>query len=184
MDALQVRTQSPMLALRAAPALAQPPGPTCPTAHGRPPQDPALERCFRGHRDGVTSVAFNSNMRQVVSGGADGAVMLWHFKPTLRAFRFLGHRGAVTCVAYDPTHNLVASASKDKTVRLWTPSAEGRSTVLKAHTAAVRGVAFSQNGRMLLTCSDDKTVKVSMRSCGAREDVAVAPSLPGAGEPQ
>lgn len=128
----------------------------CPQA-----QDPTLERCFKGHRDAVTSVAFNANMRQVLSGGADGAVMLWHFNTRLRAFRFLGHRGAVTAVAYDPTTNLIASASKDKTVRLWQPSAEGRSTVIKAHTASVRGCGFSANGRMLLTCSDDKTAKVS-----------------------
>ncbi|GAB4817036.1 hypothetical protein N2152v2_004082 [Parachlorella kessleri] len=123
-------------------------------------QDPSLERCFKGHKNAVTSVAFNSNMKQVVSGSVDGSVMLWHFKTTLRAFRFLGHTDAVYSVAYDGTNNLIASASKDKTVRLWQPTVEGRSTVLKAHTAAVRCCTFSQNGKMLATCSDDKTVKV------------------------
>ncbi len=46
-------------------------------------QDPSLERCFKGHKNAVTSVAFNSNMKQVVSGSVDGSVMLWHFKTTL-----------------------------------------------------------------------------------------------------
>eukprot|EP00887_Chlorella_sp_A99_P000976 scaffold5.g976.t1 len=123
-------------------------------------EDPSLERCFKGHRDAATSVVWHASARQVISGGADGCVMVWHLAPRLRAFRFLGHTDAVLGVAFDPVHNLVASASRDRTVRLWRPSAEGRSTVLKAHSGAVRGVAFSQNGELLATASDDKSVKL------------------------
>ena len=54
--------------------------------------DPALERSFRGHKDTVTSVAFNPNMKQLVSGSVDSTVMVWNFKPQLRAFRFAGHK--------------------------------------------------------------------------------------------
>lgn len=54
--------------------------------------DPALERSFRGHKDSVTSVAFNPNMKQLVSGSVDSTVMVWNFKPQLRAFRFAGHK--------------------------------------------------------------------------------------------
>ena len=54
------------------------------------PADPALERSFRGHRGGVNAVAFSPSMKQLVTGSDDGAVMVWHFRPQLRAFRFLG----------------------------------------------------------------------------------------------
>ncbi|KAK9822111.1 hypothetical protein WJX74_008361 [Apatococcus lobatus] len=124
------------------------------------PDDPCLERSFRGHRKAVTSVCFNSNMTQVISGSLDGCVMVWHFKPQMRAFRFAGHRDAVYSVAYDKINGLIASGSKDKTIRLWHPTVEGRSTTLKAHTAAVRCVSFSQDGRMLISASDDKSLKV------------------------
>jgi hypothetical protein len=53
--------------------------------------EPCLERAFRGHRGGVSSLAFNPNMRQLVSGGLDGDVLVWNFKPSLRAYRFAGH---------------------------------------------------------------------------------------------
>ena len=43
--------------------------------------DPALERSFKGHKDGVTSVAFNPNLKQTISGSLDGTVMVWNFKP-------------------------------------------------------------------------------------------------------
>lgn len=56
------------------------------------PEDPTLERSFRGHRDAVTSVAFNTNLKQLISGSLDNCVMVWNFKPQLRAFRFAGHK--------------------------------------------------------------------------------------------
>ena len=37
-------------------------------------------------------------MKQLVSGSADNCIMLWSFKPQLRAFRFVGHKGPVNHV--------------------------------------------------------------------------------------
>ena len=98
--------------------------------------DPSLERSFRGHKDAVTSVAFNPNMKQLVSGGLDSNVMIWNFKLQLRAYRFVGHTAAVFSVAAAPSGNLVASGSKDRTVRLWIPNVKGESTTIKASAAA------------------------------------------------
>ena len=64
------------------------------------PEDPTLERSFRGHKGAVTSVAFNANLKQLVSGSTDGNVMVWNFKPTLRAYRFAGHRVSMMCWAW------------------------------------------------------------------------------------
>ena len=55
-------------------------------------EDPTLERCFRGHKSTVSCVAFNPNMRQLVSGSLDCSLMVWNFKPQLRAFKFVGHQ--------------------------------------------------------------------------------------------
>jgi len=124
-------------------------------------EDPSLVRSFRGHRDAVTSVSFNPDMKQLASGGADSAVMIWNFKPQLRAFRFAGHKAAVQCVQFSPNGTLVASGSKDCSVRLWVPTVRGDSSVIKAHSGTVRSVDFSYDGRRLCTASDDKTIKVS-----------------------
>ena len=69
---------------------------------GQPAGDPALKRSFKGHKDSVCRVAFNPNLKQVVSGSADGTVMVWNFKMQLRAFRFVGHKDAVFSVAAAP----------------------------------------------------------------------------------
>lgn len=85
--------------------------------------DPSLERTFRGHRNYITSTSFSPTMKQLASSSGDNTIMLWNFKPQLRAFRFIGHKGVVTNVQFSPQGDILASASKDKTVRLWTPTA-------------------------------------------------------------
>ena len=125
-------------------------------------EDPSLERTFRGHRDGVTACAFNPNMKQLVSSSGDHSLMIWNFKPSMRAYRFAGHKDSVLSVAYSPQGECIASGSKDRTVRLWTPSTVGLYTpkVLKAHGAAVRSVRFSPDGKNLVSASQDKTLKI------------------------
>jgi hypothetical protein len=91
-DAAPRRRRARCTALRSAPRA------PCAAPRARPtraapaqPEDPTLERSFRGHKDAVTAVAFNSNLKQLISGSLDGTVMVWNFKPQLRAFRFAGH---------------------------------------------------------------------------------------------
>ncbi len=54
--------------------------------------DPSLERTFRGHRNYVSSLSFSPTLKQLASGSGDNCIMLWNFKPALRAFRFIGHK--------------------------------------------------------------------------------------------
>jgi WD40 repeat protein len=55
-------------------------------------EDPTLERTFRGHKDGVTAVCFNPNMKQLITASLDNSLMVWNFKPQMRAYRFAGHK--------------------------------------------------------------------------------------------
>jgi centriolar protein POC1 len=112
----------------------------------QPAGDPALKRSFKGHKDQVCKVAFNPNLKQVVSGSVDGTVMVWNFKSTMRPYRFVGHKEAVYDVKVSPTGNIIASCSADRTIRLWNNSVEGHSKVIKSHQYPVRCLSISQNG--------------------------------------
>ncbi|KAG5467727.1 hypothetical protein LSCM4_00806 [Leishmania orientalis] len=145
------------------------------------PFRPTLEMCFRGHRQGVCSVGFQPTLStsllipKVVSGGADGAVMLWDAKATTRTMRFMGHRGPVLAVSCSPRANLLASGGHDGYVRLWIPNTrrtaatyglhaepadDRNSCCWRGHTGATRAVVFAQDGSdYLYTAGNDKTVK-------------------------
>lgn len=177
-------------------AFAPPAGPPQPAARQTGPFRPSLELSFRGHTQTINCVAFLSDPRpapspsssgkrpppvpKVVSGGGEGAVVMWSPQPTSRALRFLGHRGPVLACAGSPkTDHLLASCGHDGYVRLWMPDLR-RSTssfpgslparteggdsavsVWKGHASgAARALAFAQDGSDLLyTAGDDRSVK-------------------------
>lgn len=87
--------------------------------------DPSLKRSFKGHKEGVRSVCFNPNLKQVVSGSLDNTVMVWNFKANQRPFRFIGHKGSVNSVAVTPSGSTIVSGSSDETIRIWNNSVEG-----------------------------------------------------------
>ncbi|XP_057412662.1 POC1 centriolar protein homolog B isoform X1 [Balaenoptera acutorostrata] len=124
------------------------------------PEDPVLQRYFKGHKAAITSVDFSPDGKQLATGSWDTFLMLWSFKPQARAFRYVGHKDVVTSVQFSPLGNLLASASRDRTVRLWIPDKRGKSSEFKAHTAPVRSVDFSADGQFLATASEDKSIKV------------------------
>jgi hypothetical protein len=78
--------------------------------------DPSLERTLRGHKGGVSSVAFSPSVKQIASGSADNTVMLWNFKAQMRAFRFLGHKVSsqsstiAACLLYDGYYHCIMLA--------------------------------------------------------------------------
>ena len=84
--------------------------------------DPALKRSFKGHKEAITGIAFNPNLKQVVSSSLDGTIMVWNFKPSLRPYRFIGHKGQVNDLAVSPDGSTIVSCSSDETVRVWTNS--------------------------------------------------------------
>lgn len=122
--------------------------------------DPVLKRSFRGHKDSITAVQFNPNMKQAVSSSLDSTVIVWNFKPQLRPFRFVGHTQAVLDLCINTEGSLIASGSKDMSIRLWKNSVEGQSSVIKGHSGAVRTLDFSKDGFLLASGSDDKTIKI------------------------
>ena len=113
----------------------------------KPSGDPALKRSFKGHKDSVNCVAFNPNLKQVVSGSADGSVMVWNFKASMRPYRFVGHTGAVNDVKVAAPGNIIASAGMDGTVRLWNNTVQGFSQVIKCHLdGPVSSMSLSPDG--------------------------------------
>lgn len=143
-------------------------------ADSRPPTARARTRSTSRSRQTASDAMLTPP--RLVSGGADGAVMLWDSKPTTRALRFIGHRGPVLNTAFSPKASLIASVGHDGYARLWCPNLRRTSTTFPAmggvqtegegtcawrvHSGAARALAFGQDGSdYLYTVGDDKCVK-------------------------
>ena len=109
-------------------------------------------------RGEVTGVAFAPDGRQVVSGGREGAALLWDVPSWTVRHSYLGHVGQVTAVAFDPRGTHVATASVDGTARVWPTVGNAAPLQLSGHTNYVNDVAFGDAGSVV-TASTDGTAR-------------------------
>jgi WD40 repeat protein len=129
---------------------------------------------FEGHADGVTSVAYSPDGKQIVSGSRDRTVRVWDTETgEVVAGPFEGHTKAVISVAYSPDGKQIVSCSEDQMVRVWdAKTGEVVAGPFEGHTNAVMSVAYSPDGKQIASASWDQTVRVWDSETG---DVAAGP---------
>ena len=125
------------------------------------PVDPALERSFRGHKDAITAVDFNPNMKQLVSGGLDGCVPprkhAWeHITPTAHA-----RTGRALKCAW-----LVSLSGR--CVFVWNFKLQLRAFRFVGHKDAVLSVASSPTGNLVASASKDRSLRLWMCAAALR----------------
>ncbi len=104
-------------------------------------------------------MAFSSDGKTLVSGGADRTVRLWDVDTGTMIARIEGQRGTVSSVAFSPDDALIASASMDSTLALW--DRKGRQLhSLVGHTSTVYSAAFSPDGKRLVSAGEDRTIRL------------------------
>jgi len=151
----------------------------------------SLVATLRGHRSGVTSLAFDVSAAGLgqgqgglflASGGADTDIFLWDVVALVAVARLRGHRDAVTGVGFLPrpgnssAHEegaiqqpLIVSVSKDTQLKVWDPETRYCLQTLLGHRAEIwcLAVLHTQSGiRVLTGCSDDQIRGYRLRSDG------------------
>ncbi len=142
-------------------------------------QQPSEQNQYQltGNTAPVSSVAFSSDAKRIVSGSADNTLRLWDVTtgqpigPPLQ-----GHTDGVRSVAFSPDGKSIVSGSADKTLRLWdAQSGKPIGPPLQGHQDSVWSVAFSPYGQRIVSGSADKT----LRLWDAQSGKPIGPPLQG-----
>ena len=83
----------------------------------------AKEIVKEAHRQIIHSMAISPNGEHFATASADGTVVLWNMRRSLRIFTFQGHRDAVTAVTFsrdgDGQFLVSSSGATDATIKMW-----------------------------------------------------------------
>jgi WD40 repeat protein len=108
----------------------------------------------------VTSVAFTTDGRSVVSGSWDSSLRLWDVAAAREIRRFEGHEGVVWCVTILADGRHALSAGQDGTLKLWDLTLTRPIRNFKGHEKEIWSVAILPDGKRALSGSLDATLKL------------------------
>ncbi len=126
---------------------------------GRPANAPQTSRLMTV--EGATGgLALDGQGRIVMTGSADGTILVRDFGTGDCLERLVGHSGAVLSVALHPDGTTAVSSSEDGTLRVWDVSGGTCRHVLRQHSMRIHAVAMTSDGRRAVSASNDKTLRV------------------------
>lgn len=98
------------------------------------PTELFLKQLVQGHELHVLCAKYSPDGQAVLSGGADGRLLLWNLQSMEVQRQLAGHDGApVENLRYSPNGARMVSSAADKTVRIWSRTGDLIATWLQAH---------------------------------------------------
>lgn len=132
----------------------------------RNPAVPAYE--LVGHDGYLSSCAFMSGGKAMLTGSGDSTCILWDTERGVRKQTFKDHSADVMSVSAHPMDpNVFASGSCDCTVRVWDIRLNSCVRTFTGHVSDINSVEFFPSGNVVGSGSDDSSCRLfDLRSCG------------------
>jgi len=138
----------------------------------------------------VSSVAFSSDGKRVVSGAKNKLVKIWNADTGAQILvighthkgncsctegkrvdpecTVQGHSDCVVSVAFSPDGNRIVSGSYDRLVKIWNADTGAEVWTLTGHATSLHTVAFSPDGKLVVSWSTDHLIKIWDAVAGAQ----------------
>lgn len=118
-------------------------------------------KTFRGHSQGVWTVALAPDSLTLASAGADRLVRIWDVE-TGRLLRSLrGHTHDIRQILFTADGQSVISGSEDRTIRIWDlKTGEPTKLLFTRYDHGVCSLSLSPDGLMLARGSHNKDIKI------------------------
>jgi WD40 repeat protein/serine/threonine protein kinase len=117
-------------------------------------------RQLAGHSDVVSSVAYSSAARLLVSAGGDQTVRLWDVASGKQVRQLTGHTEGVKAAVFSPDGRLIVSGGKDDTIRVWDVASGRIVRGLSGQFRWVWSIAVSPDGRLIASGNGDNTARL------------------------
>ena len=111
-------------------------------------------KTLRGHSAGISSVAFSSDGKRIVTGSWDQTARVWDTASGQQLLRLIGHNGAVRSVAFSPVGQRLVTSGSDQPTRMWDATTGRELFKFIGHQGPVNSVAFSRDGKRIVTGSE------------------------------
>ncbi|KAG0164674.1 hypothetical protein DFQ28_000130 [Apophysomyces sp. BC1034] len=118
---------------------------------------------YKGHKEKVHTVAWNSDGRRLASGSVDKTARVWipHRGTDIKySMELKGHTDSVDQLDWDPTHpDRLATASCDKTVRIW-DQRSGKCTAVVQTGGENINICWSPDGNHIAVGDKSDTISI------------------------
>ncbi len=127
-------------------------------------QEDKLVCTLEGHNSVVFTVAVTPDGKYAVSGGMDGALLVWSLdlideKRPRPVHIFTKHKDTVSAIEMTKDSRFAVSGSWDKTIRVW--DIKNKKLVRTLHTGRpIHGLAIADDAQRIVSISRDKNVQI------------------------
>lgn len=119
---------------------------------------PKRIRTFSGHNKNVNTVDISPDNTHLVTGGADGKLIMWDMDQTDHVWNIQAHNGPIILARFSNSGELVATGSTDGTARIWNVTTGTMIHSLSAKKGIVWPVDFSADDEVLASGNDDGSI--------------------------
>ena len=112
---------------------------------------------FPAHQDWITALVWRPDSQEVLSGGADGRIILWNTVDLTAIAQWNPGIGPISALAISPD-GLKAAAGANNSLILFEFEQGQISNKLQAHTDEILDLTFSPDGKFIATGSADATI--------------------------